>query len=85
MPHFCKAAGKEGGQLVTTPRGSPCRGLICWPSGVGWLGSGCWTETKEQRDKSFKEGGPVSLWSVKVHLNNKCKHNGKTEGEIKQI
>ena len=47
VPHLCKAAGKDGGQLVTTPRGSPSRGLICWPSGFGWLGSGCWTEKEE--------------------------------------
>lgn len=43
-PHRARAACRAGGQLLTTPSGSPFTGIICRPSGLGVLGSGCGTE-----------------------------------------
>lgn len=51
-PQRASAACSAGGQLLTTPRGSPLTGMIWRPSGFGVFGSGCGTEkrrTKQQK------------------------------------
>lgn len=48
-PHRVNAAWRAGGQLLTTPNGSPFTGIICRPSGLGVLGSVWGTEEEETR------------------------------------
>jgi len=46
-PQRASDACRAGGQLLTTPSGSPLTGIICRPSGLGVLGSGCGTASGE--------------------------------------
>lgn len=83
VPHLCKAAGKDGGQLVTTPRGSPSRGLICWPSGRGWLGSGCWTKFMERRIGDLYRRVGVSWYVCRLReLQRNCKRVKQSWGVV---
>lgn len=50
-PQRCRADSSAGGQLQMTPRGSPFTGVICRPSGFGWLGSGWGTAANRQEDE----------------------------------
>lgn len=57
-PQRARAACRAGGQLLTTPSGSPFTGMIWRPSGLGVLGSGWGTgnqRTTECLDKDKKE------------------------------
>lgn len=49
-PQRARAACRAGGQLLTTPRGSPFTGMICRPSGLGVLGSGWGTSNMKHID-----------------------------------
>lgn len=55
VPQRCSAASREGGQLVTTPTGSPLRTFTWFPSGFGWFGSGCCTETRHGKCQSLQQ------------------------------
>lgn len=62
-PQRARAACRAGGQLLTTPRGSPFTGMIWRPSGFGVLGSGwgtrqqeIWMRNEAVDDYSYEEG-----------------------------
>lgn len=64
VPQRCRAASREGGQLVIRPKGSPLSTFISFPSGFGWFGSGCCTKSRAQWN-----GKCQSLENVQVTLN----------------
>ncbi len=51
-PQRASAACRAGGQLLTTPSGSPFTGIICRPSGLGVLGSAWGTASREDKEYS---------------------------------
>lgn len=61
-PQRASAACRAGGQLLTTPSGSPLTGMIWRPSGFGVLGSGCGTEEATQHNMRYE------IWDMTLLL-----------------
>lgn len=61
-PQRARAACRAGGQLLTTPRGSPFTGMIWRPSGFGVLGSGWGTRHENWQARNCEYCNAVTLW-----------------------
>lgn len=75
-PQRARAACRAGGQLLTTPRGSPFTGMIWRPSGFGVLGSGWGTRHENWQARNCEYCNAVTLVS---------QHSGWLPKEVKTL